>query len=149
MRYRVRAIIKRGNTLLLVQHRNPQTGTAYGTWALPGGGMDPGETVHDAVRREMIEETGIVPQIGNLLYVYQYQQGGIYQGPELFFAVTNADDYLSINLAATSHGMHELAQIGFYDPRQMPTLLPSFLQNIASIDIHNPTQVIIDGEYYG
>ncbi|MCJ2098640.1 NUDIX domain-containing protein [Methylobacterium sp. E-046] len=36
--------------------------TYVGGWHLPGGGVERGETAHDAMVREFREETGIVPQ---------------------------------------------------------------------------------------
>ncbi len=47
-------IILVGGKVLLIHRRNPPHG-----WALPGGFVEYGETVEDAVRREMKEETGL------------------------------------------------------------------------------------------
>ena len=40
-----------------------------GRWTLPGGGMEFGEHPVDTLRREFIEETGLVPEIGGLVDV--------------------------------------------------------------------------------
>ncbi len=50
----VDCIILLDGKVLLIHRRNPPHG-----WALPGGFVETGETVEDAVRREMKEETGL------------------------------------------------------------------------------------------
>lgn len=50
----VDCIILVDGRVLLIHRRNPPHG-----WALPGGFVEYGETVEDAVRREMREETGL------------------------------------------------------------------------------------------
>lgn len=48
--------------LLLMHWRDPVDG--YQVWEPPGGGIEPGETADDAVRREWTEETGLpLPQV--------------------------------------------------------------------------------------
>lgn len=39
-------------------------------WTLPGGGMEFGETPHETLRREFVEETSLVPEIGPLVDVF-------------------------------------------------------------------------------
>ena len=41
-----------------------------GKWTLPGGGMDWGETPEETLRREMVEETGLIPTIGPIFDIH-------------------------------------------------------------------------------
>jgi 8-oxo-dGTP diphosphatase len=54
-RIRVSAILRRENRLLLVRQEKP--GREY--WLLPGGGVHAGESLVDALRRELAEEVGL------------------------------------------------------------------------------------------
>jgi uncharacterized protein with ACT and thioredoxin-like domain len=51
----------------------------------------------------MIEETGIAPKIGKLLFIQQFDDGEK-EHLEFFFHIENVEDYEIVDLEATSHG---------------------------------------------
>ncbi|MBN2111299.1 MAG: NUDIX hydrolase [Methanosarcinaceae archaeon] len=63
----VDAVILLNGMIVLVQRKNPPF---QGKFALPGGFVDIGETVEEAVEREVLEETGLSIEIVKLLGVY-------------------------------------------------------------------------------
>lgn len=71
-RIRVSALILRGDNVALVEFHTAALGVHYD---LPGGGLDPGESLHDGVRRECREEIGCDVACGRLLMVAEYFPG--------------------------------------------------------------------------
>jgi ADP-ribose pyrophosphatase YjhB (NUDIX family) len=58
-RIRVSAVLRWDDQILLCRHEKP--GKEY--WLLPGGGVDGGESLVDALHRELFEEIGIDEEI--------------------------------------------------------------------------------------
>jgi len=65
IRNRVAVLIVQDDKILLVQHE--KYGKKY--WLVPGGGIEYGETLAEAARRELKEECSLNVRIGDLLFV--------------------------------------------------------------------------------
>ena len=126
-RVNVRGIIFRNGEILVTKFRQDDDSESA-HWGTFGGGLDIGESLHQGLHREMIEETGIAPEIGKLLFTQQFADEEK-EYLEFFFHITNTDDYAAIDLSSTSHGLLELVRAEFVDPAQH-NILPAFLQTI-------------------
>ena len=99
----------------------------YDFWCTPGGGVEDGERLLDACKREMVEELGAEPKIGRLLYVQQFALEDDDQDIlEFFFHIENPEDYQNVDLGKTTHGEKEIAAVDFVDPASTH-ILPTFL----------------------
>jgi len=65
MRVRPTSILLENNRILLVK----QYVTDTRDWSLPGGKLEPGETIEQCLIREMQEETGLDIKVKELLYI--------------------------------------------------------------------------------
>lgn len=83
LRYSVKAILIEDGRLLCIQKRDDE-----GLYVLlPGGGQEPGETIHDTLRRECLEEIGAEIEINDLRFVRDYL------GQNHEFADHDSDDH--------------------------------------------------------
>jgi 8-oxo-dGTP diphosphatase len=148
IREAVRAlVIDPAERVLLVRFEFP-TATR---WALPGGGLEPGETHLDALRRELREEIGLVdaeigPQIWHRLHIVPFINGefdgqrerifliraGVFEpAPELTWEQMNAEFVHELR-------WWTLAEIAASDahfvPGELHDLLTSLLRDGPPID---------------
>ncbi|MGW0731879.1 NUDIX hydrolase [Streptomyces sp. NPDC002851] len=94
----VGAVIADGDGKVLLLHR---TSDDYlgGLWELPSGGVDDGENLIEALRREVAEETGLaVAAVGDYLGHFDYRSGSGRASRQFNFAatVTEADETVKL-----------------------------------------------------
>lgn len=92
----VGAVCVRDGRLLVVRRGR---GLAAGAWALPGGRQEPGETLQEAVARELTEETGLSGAVGPLCGVAE-RMGAGYHYVILDFWVEPTGDAVAADDAA-------------------------------------------------
>jgi ADP-ribose pyrophosphatase YjhB (NUDIX family) len=94
----VYALIRRDDAVLLT--RISERGFHSGSWTLPGGGLDHGESPREGLAREVREECGVACEVGDLLDVHDLHFGGVapsgrfedFHGVHLLFRATVAAD---------------------------------------------------------
>lgn len=92
-----RPLIMVGATMLLVNQDNEillMKRTDNLCWGVPGGSIEPGETFEECVKRETLEETGIL--------VDQIELFGVYSGEELHYTYPNGDEVYMFSAAYQS-----------------------------------------------
>jgi len=63
-------VIKEGRVLLVKRAAPP----SRGSWAIPGGSLELGETLQSGAEREILEETGIRIRAGAPVYAFDFLQ---------------------------------------------------------------------------
>jgi len=114
----VTVIVNDEGEILLQERTYPK-----GTWGLPGGLMELGETTEETARREVFEETSLI--------VDQLQFINVYSGPEYFVRAQNGDEFFMVTVAYyTNHFSGELkvdfsesVSARFCHPNQLPQQL--------------------------
>ena len=146
-RINVRGIIFKDGKVFAQQLTPGIDGQARNYWCTPGGGLEENEPLIDGVRREILEETGVDAKIGKLLFVEQFRDSYNRENLEFFFHIENADDFENIDLSKTSHGVEEIRNFDFINPKEND-LKPDFLKDIDFQDyIDNAKTVLIDCEF--
>jgi ADP-ribose pyrophosphatase YjhB (NUDIX family) len=62
----VGAVVLDGSRVLLIKRGHAPL---KGQWSLPGGGVETGETLEEAIAREVLEETGLTVEVGPMVEV--------------------------------------------------------------------------------
>lgn len=109
-------VIQNENKQILLQHRKD------GNWGLPGGLMEPGESLEETAIREVYEETG--------LNIYGLTMLEIFSGRDFYLKLLNGDELYSVTAMFLSLDYSgslisdptESYEVNFFDLQNMPKL---------------------------
>jgi 8-oxo-dGTP diphosphatase len=113
---RYQGAIVRNNSILLIRHRENESGRSY--WILPGGGIEPGETEEDCVRREMQEETNLDVRVVSLLLNEPNPSKSTYRSRKTYLCAPNTGEAsLGIEPEPDAASWYSIAEVKWFDLR--------------------------------
>ncbi len=123
----VAAMIRNGQGQILLQRRSDN-----GLWGLPGGSVEIGESVQQAIVREVEEETGLGVEVERLIGVYSDPAVQVVRYPD-----GNVVHYISTLFACrilegSLRTCEETLELDYFDPGALPAdLVPMHRVRIA------------------
>ncbi|MBN8237372.1 NUDIX hydrolase [Halobacillus kuroshimensis] len=118
-----RPLITAGSTIIVQDDRGRvllQLRSDTEEWGLPGGALEPGETLEETAAREWKEETGLA--------VSSLTQIGTFSGEDYYFQYPNGDEVynvITVFLAGKTKGTesipdHETLELAYYPLCELP-----------------------------
>jgi ADP-ribose pyrophosphatase YjhB (NUDIX family) len=107
------AVIIDGAQVLLIRRRD------FPLWALPGGGLDPGETIQECCVREVKEETGFDIETQRLIGLY-HRERGLGRGLDMTFL------FICRVLGGSPHSSDETSAVRYWPLQKLPANIPAW-----------------------
>ncbi len=108
-------IVEDGRALLIRRGQAP----LLGEWSLPGGVLECGETLREAVIREAREETGLVVEVDEMLGVYERVIRSDDGRVRYHYVLI---DFLCRQVAGELKAASDAAEVGWFSREELPAL---------------------------
>lgn len=145
LRVRVCGVCIENDKILLIHHRG--LGKNNSLWAPPGGGMDYGEDAEQALKREFLEETGLLITLERFLFVHEYLDPPLH-GIELFFEVKRTGGRLRKGHdPEMSEADQLITETGFKDLKKLKSQVPDSLHYVLQ-KINSTNSILNQSGYF-
>lgn len=117
LRVRVAGLLAEGGRLLLIRLYSPVLNSDI--WTAPGGGVEFGETMEEALKREFQEETGLSIEVRKLLHINELIELP-YHAIELFFEVDKVSGELYLGQDPEHYSENQLLkEVRFFEENEL------------------------------
>jgi ADP-ribose pyrophosphatase YjhB (NUDIX family) len=113
----VGALIVEGDRILLVERGKEPL---KGYWSLPGGVLEPGELLDQAVRREVLEETGLIVEPVETIEIFERIMRDSAGRVEYHYVLV---DYLCRVTGGTLEASDDASRAAWFTRAELPALL--------------------------
>lgn len=110
----VGGVVLEGGRVLLVRRGNEPF---RDHWSIPGGAVESGELLEDAVRRELLEETGLIVEPAEVIYIFESIRPGANGGVSFHFVVI---DYLCRPIGGEMRAGGDVSAAAWFERNALP-----------------------------
>jgi 8-oxo-dGTP diphosphatase len=126
LRVRICGICMTENRILLINHSNIGKGDF---WAPPGGGLLFGETAESCLKREFLEESGLIVEIRDFLFACEFINKPLH-ALELFFSVIVKDGVLKKGVDPEMGENQIIQDVKYFDSSELKSVKSGELHGI-------------------
>ncbi|WP_436517226.1 NUDIX domain-containing protein [Ekhidna sp. To15] len=128
VRVRVGGLLVENSKILLLKHQN--IGPEGYLWSPPGGGVEFGESLHEALKKEFLEETNLNINVGEYLFTNEFIRKP-YHAIELFFLVKRTSGTLKLGYdPELAENQQMLTDAKFFSAKEIETIPTAAIHNV-------------------